>query len=298
MAEQVRAQRRPGHLLLATDLSSRCDRALDRAARLARDWGARLTAVHVLEPALQLLEDLLPEEERATPGRREALALARLKRDLSGQPAAVEARVEEGDPARVVAELASRMGCDLVITGVARDEALGRMLLGSTVHRLARSSPVPLLVVRNRDRPYSEALVATDFSAGSAAGLATAAGWFEQLPLTLFHAYEVPFAGLLDRADVRERFQAAEQEAISEFLAAAPLTPERRAAVRLAVQAGRPEAALRRHVEALDCPLVVVGSRGRGALAETLLGSTARRILTEVQADILLVRPPAAGAAA
>lgn len=35
----------PRHLIFATDLSARCDRARDRAVMLARLWKARLTAV-------------------------------------------------------------------------------------------------------------------------------------------------------------------------------------------------------------------------------------------------------------
>ncbi len=40
----------PRHILLATDLSSRSDRALDRAVRLAREWDARLVALTVVDP--------------------------------------------------------------------------------------------------------------------------------------------------------------------------------------------------------------------------------------------------------
>ena len=40
----------PETILLATDLSSRCDRALDRAADLAKRWRARLVVLTVLEP--------------------------------------------------------------------------------------------------------------------------------------------------------------------------------------------------------------------------------------------------------
>ena len=40
----------PQKILLATDLSSRGDRALDRAAQLARQWDAELIVVHALEP--------------------------------------------------------------------------------------------------------------------------------------------------------------------------------------------------------------------------------------------------------
>lgn len=39
------------NLLLATDLSSRCDRASDRAAQLAQAWSAKLLVLHAIDPA-------------------------------------------------------------------------------------------------------------------------------------------------------------------------------------------------------------------------------------------------------
>jgi nucleotide-binding universal stress UspA family protein len=38
------------NLLLASDLSSRCDRATDRAAQLAQAWKAKLLVVHAIDP--------------------------------------------------------------------------------------------------------------------------------------------------------------------------------------------------------------------------------------------------------
>ncbi|MFN7236816.1 MAG: universal stress protein, partial [Brevundimonas sp.] len=49
----------PRTLLLATDLSSRCDRALDRAASLAARWDARLIVVNVIEASRRDADDLL-----------------------------------------------------------------------------------------------------------------------------------------------------------------------------------------------------------------------------------------------
>ena len=46
----------PKTILCATDLSSRCDRALDRAALLARHWQARLVVVHALQTATEFIE--------------------------------------------------------------------------------------------------------------------------------------------------------------------------------------------------------------------------------------------------
>lgn len=39
----------PHRILLASDLSSRGDRALDRAAQLAQQWGAELLILHAIE---------------------------------------------------------------------------------------------------------------------------------------------------------------------------------------------------------------------------------------------------------
>jgi hypothetical protein len=46
----------PRTILCATDLSSRCDRALDRAALLARHWQAQLVVVHALQTATEFIE--------------------------------------------------------------------------------------------------------------------------------------------------------------------------------------------------------------------------------------------------
>src|SRR4029079_7301843 len=43
-------------ILLASDLSARSDRALDRASMIARRHGAELFVVHVLEPTAEMLE--------------------------------------------------------------------------------------------------------------------------------------------------------------------------------------------------------------------------------------------------
>ncbi|MBN9926998.1 universal stress protein, partial [Listeria monocytogenes] len=82
--------------------------------------------------------------------------------------------VEEGEPAEVLLSIAAREGCDIIVTGIARDETLGRMFLGNTVNRLVRGSPVPVLVVHDRAvRHYRDIVVGTDFSEASLQALLT-----------------------------------------------------------------------------------------------------------------------------
>src|SRR6218665_3256022 len=75
---QIRNRSLPRNILLATDLSQRCDRAHDRAIELARRWGARLTVVHVLEPARDA-DNVIVHRAEAT----HAKALVDMERDFA-----------------------------------------------------------------------------------------------------------------------------------------------------------------------------------------------------------------------
>ena len=99
------------------------------------------------------------------------MARQELARDLAGLKVQAQPRiVRSNDPAEAIAQAALATRAGLVVTGVARNEPLGRFLLGSTVERLARVLQPPLLVVRDRAHaPYRRVLVATDFSAAAIA---------------------------------------------------------------------------------------------------------------------------------
>jgi nucleotide-binding universal stress UspA family protein len=62
----------------------------------------------------------------------------------------------------------------------------------------------------------------------------------------------------------------------------------------VALLRGDPVTEITRHADAIDADLVVVGSRGHGALASALLGSVSRGLLNASRRPVLVVR--AAGA--
>lgn len=55
---------------------------------------------------------------------------------------------EAGDAAKVIAEVARRIGADLLVTGSHGHGAAGSVVLGSTATRLVALSKVPVLIVR------------------------------------------------------------------------------------------------------------------------------------------------------
>lgn len=272
---------RPHDILLATDLGPRSDRALDRALLLAQAWQARLLALTVLEPGGQ--GDLQAARQRAE---------RRLRADLDATDLPLTARVAHGPVVATVLEVAEAEDSGLIVTGVARHEALSRMVLGSSVDELARRAPRPLLVVRERARkPYQRVLVSTDFSSVSHHALETAAAWFPDAQFTLFHAFGNPYPTLggMDVAQARNAGHAQAEREAEGFLKTAQLPDAVRAGLRLQFVHG--DAGLLLHAHGLEHPsdLVVLGTARRSGVPRLLLGSVAQRILEQAENDVLVV---------
>jgi nucleotide-binding universal stress UspA family protein len=278
----------PGNVLLATDLGSRSDRALDRAAQLASEWSAQLHVVHALaQNTSAVAAGLAPEACWTEPGNPREQAERRLRDDLGPLMEKLQPRIhiEQGNPGQAILDIARKQDCGFIVTGVARDESLGRMLLGDTVDFLARKASVPVLVVRKRPSgPYTRIIAATDFSPASAEAVQAARTLFPQSGLTLLHAYHIPFSGILMNDNIRAEFRDLGEQATLEFLRSQGL-PEDLPRI---VEQGAPEEVAAKHADP-EGSLMVIGSHGASALASVLLGSTARQILNRTGGDVLLV---------
>jgi len=279
-------------ILLATDLSSRGDRALDRAAQLAAQWGAQLHIVHAIDRRTVTFSeaaDILPSWRRSPDP---AVAIRnQIRRDLREEVNQLKIHVEEGDPYQVILKIAAKEGCELIIVGLARDDFFGRMLLGSTVENLVRKSPISVLVVKSRPRgPYQHVLVGTDFTEESRYGLEVAASSFPACQFTVMHAFEMPYKAFLTDTPLSRDFAAVERKAIEDFVKDSSLSDETRRRIRLLTEHGPADLMLCRFVEEKDADLTVIGAYGRGFLFHLLVGGNTPRIVDSVPGDILLVR--------
>ena len=285
----------PKRILLATDLSARCDRALDRAVSLAAQWQARLVVLHVLEDEPATLREAgLPSWRR--PPDPATLARKQLLADVGSIAEKATIIIEQGEPAEAILRHAEAEGCDLIVTGVARDELLGRFNLGRTVDRLLRRSRMPVLFVRGRARsPYRHIVVATDFSESSRHAFTAAMQFFPQQRLTIFHAYDAPMSGLMsDSTSYQREYRKVAVQDCEAFLQGANGGASGGPHPQVLIEQGAPGFLLREYAREQGADLVVLGTHGRSAIFEALLGSVAKEIMEYLPCDALVIREPRA----
>ena len=130
-------------ILAATDFSTQSQRALRRAGLLARDTGAELALVHVVDDDQP--QDLIEMEGREA------------KRILAEQVGVMpEFRgvqcytiVTTGDPFDAILRMAADINTDHIVMGAHRKQFLRDVFVGTTVERVIRTGPYPVLMVNN-----------------------------------------------------------------------------------------------------------------------------------------------------
>ncbi|MGB3847392.1 MAG: universal stress protein [Sphingopyxis sp.] len=278
---------RPKSILLATDLSSRCDRALSRAAQLAAEWEANLIAATVVEAEPDQLMDQREREPRTTPAER---ALRTLESHLTDVKIRAEAHVASGNPASVLRSVAEQNNFDLIIMGTARNEALPGLLLGGTTKQLMKTLSAPVLIVHDRPAgPYRNILVATDRSQGAREALFAAARFFPKARITLFNAHDFPAASNLGANERAKHDMDLRSEMLAEIIADPRVSTDLAARLELVVETGAVERLVSEYAQDHAVDLTVVGSHGHGAIFEAVIGSTERKLLDSHAGDLLIV---------
>jgi nucleotide-binding universal stress UspA family protein len=136
-----------GHVLYATDLSDNASVGLKFAMDLAREAGARLTVLHVLE-ALQTIywgaeAGYLGNELASI--REDALSRLRMSiPDKGCEGLQLTTMMTEGDPYREIIRIADEEKADIIILNLQGKTLAERALLGSTAERVIRTAHVPV----------------------------------------------------------------------------------------------------------------------------------------------------------
>ena len=316
----------PRVILAPADRSEVSKIALVHAAAFARAFDARLRVLHVAElpPVLPVPEDgsgaVITEGWLPYDVLREQ-AEAEVARIIASIPELAElspeAVVRTGVPADEILLEIEEAGCDMAVLATHGRSRLTRFLLGSVAEKVTLSAPCPVLSIRPgtpaasektaaKGKPAGRApvarprriLVPTDLSETSFGALAPAVAIAERFDgeVSLLAVLEDP----LDHPEIdwKERAGITAEEMKSRMAEAT--RSELRARVeelglaarvnRLEVGFGRPAATLVERAEAEGVELIVIASRGRGAVSRAILGSVARDVVRHASCPVLTIR--------
>jgi nucleotide-binding universal stress UspA family protein len=145
-APRLRPPKAVRRILLATDLSPASEGATRQAIELARDLGASLLIVSVVDPKAQPTGGLAERMDQRRGAREQAAQAVVVRGRQAG--IAVSFLVWEGEPGPAIVEAAAAEEASMVIVGTHGRNRVGRMLLGSVSDHVIRHATCPVLIVR------------------------------------------------------------------------------------------------------------------------------------------------------
>jgi nucleotide-binding universal stress UspA family protein len=299
------------HIGVCLDRSPVGDRVVLHAVALARAFGAKLTALHALEPPQERPEatptDPLEWEIQRTEARRH-LAAVESEHAVADLPVATE--VLEGRPAEEIRDWVSSHGVDLTVLGSHGESGWTEWSLASTARKLIEgiSGSVLLVPAWSVQEPlkdevtYDRILVPLDGSprAESVIPLASSVARAHGSQMLLLHI--VPRPECSCPCSLNEEERDLEQRLVDRNARAAKIYLERvrdhvagdglRVCTLVTIDSDVRGEILRRIAEN-HVDLVVFSGHGRGGRAERPFGSVASFLLEHATAPLLVVREQA-----
>jgi universal stress protein A len=137
------------NILVPVDFSDNSSELIKYAGGLARQFDARLTLLHVIEPApfisdLRNVPNALSDEEVEARARHE---LDLLLEEPVPSPAGTSQLVRQGKAHDQIVKAAKQLKMDLILISTHGYTGLKHTLLGSTAERVVRHAACPVLVL-------------------------------------------------------------------------------------------------------------------------------------------------------
>jgi nucleotide-binding universal stress UspA family protein len=277
------------NILYATDFSRYSDAALPFALSIARKYGSRIFAVHIISlspfpsasptQALQALAAQAVREARET--------MERVPARCKEVPH--ETLIRRGEIWTELAKIVKEKEIDMVVCGTHGRTGVSKMLLGSVAENIYRHATCPVLTVGPNVAEEPESLgdihtilYPTDFTSESiaAARYAVSLAQENQARLYLLHVTETPVSA------------AVEEETASRLRDLVPRDAELSCAPKAFVDFGDPAHKITELAEELMVDLIVLGPRPPAVFpgSNHLPGTTASYVVSRAICPVLTTR--------
>ncbi len=286
-------------VLVPVDFSEASRAAATRAGWIAKRLGASLHLVHATQH-----RSLAGGGGRSSPWLGSEIANELARKELSAFVAELEplgppitGDVVDQRPIAAVHEAIREGKADLVVLGVHAQHSLWHLLGESTSDRAIRLLPVPVLAVKEEgvaaSTPLRQLLMVTDFSPCSDRALRFAIRLAKGVGarLDVLHALspKAPMALTFGSTPSREWLAGARNAAERDLRAAVDRVHLDGVEGHPHLMDGDPVEAIARRVAAMEIDLIVMGTRGHTGLKHRVRGSTAEKLVHQVQCSVAVV---------
>jgi len=285
------------NILFLTDFSGPSAMALPYAAMIARAYGAKVTALHIVAPSAytymtsDMSATLLDAQEDAA-----KTEMRRVEAEFAGLPR--ETMIERNVAVwPALSKILQKGEIDLIVLGTHGRTGMKKVVFGSTAEEVFRRTRVPVLTIGPavrtdgyRSGRFQCVLFATDFNSvsGSAASYAVSLAQENQSRLVLLHVLPTPKAGKGNKS-----VELSVAEALHRVEDLLPLDAELWCRPEPVVEHGQASGQILATAERCGADLIVLGVRGMDTLTGLVTRverATAYEVIAHAPCPVLTVR--------
>jgi nucleotide-binding universal stress UspA family protein len=304
LQSQTSEQIHIGNILVPTDFSDGSRKAVIYGISLARQFGARLSLLHVVEPTppftgLETVPIAIEPQTQLADGEKR---MGEFVAQNVPADVAVTPLVRSGSTAREISDFAKTHEIDLLIASIHPHNRVSRAVFGGITERIVHQAPCPILIVRENEHEFLAAegaheirikriLAPIDFTPCSNKALRYAFAFARKFDANVFSLHviepEKPLI-VIETAGFGKEQVVDTENRMKDLLESL----DGSVMFETAVVHGSPHREIIDAADERDVDLVVVGEHCRtGLLGRFMLGSTADEVVKGAHCPILVVRP-------
>lgn len=282
--------------MLASDGSTAAENAVEYGFAFAAKFDADVDLLNVVDPAVWRMDDVEEPDDVEEKGDDVDDAALQMLEQLGDdlEDIVVTRHVRRGTPYREILDHAANRDVDVAVVG---SSGRSESRLGSTSTRVVAQASLPVIVVpesyRTRTAPpletVDDVVVALDGSDTADRAGEHALDIAARFGATVHAVYVVNSAVYDLQESPRSIVGSLKEGGTATVEEYAETARSQEVSATASVVDGRPAEEVLRRAGEVDADLVAVGTRGRGASDDNLLGSTTRRVLAEAEEPVLSV---------
>ena len=290
------------NILFATDFSE-CSEAPKQVAEMfAKEYGAELTVLYVIEPAAINIPSffkhapIAPVYEQVRNSVEEQMSMQFTKSQR--RKIKISGKIEQGGIVDTINKYADKLNADFIMMGTHGRLGLNLAIMGSVAEKVVRTSSIPVMTVRVSDKKprIRNILFTTDFSKYSFKALPYAIAIAKRFKAKLFQVYVMEPVGF-DPAKPHKHYP---DDNLSDYIETSALdlfqklrkeTDTGSLDVSQEVIAGfAPHIEILEYIDEKDIDLVVMATHGHSGLKQLFTGSTTERVVRLASCPVLSVK--------